>query len=144
MAKSVYVIGSLRNKSIPIIGGHLRSIGFEAFTDWHAAGPEADDHLRDHYRERGFTYDEVLNSYAAKHIFEFDLFHLNRCDIGLLVMPAGKSGHLELGYMRGQGKDCFTLMDAEPERVDIMTQFSNGGVFMNLERLLQTFKERYK
>ena len=44
-------------------------------------------------------------------------------------MPAGKSGHLELGYMIGQGKPCFVFFEEEPERWDVMHQFTfeNGG-----------------
>ena len=125
----IYLIGSLRNPQIPEIGKYLRSLGFDVYDDWFSAGPDADDCLRDYYRERGFTYPEVMNSYAAQHIFALDFYHLNRAAIGVLVMPAGKSGHLELGYMIGQGKPGFILFDKEPERVDIMHNFSKGIYF---------------
>lgn len=138
---SVYVIGSLRNPNIPKVGAALRSIGLDAFEDWYSASEDADDWLRDYYKARGFTYKEMLNSYAAKHIFAFDKHHLDRCDIGLLVMPAGKSGHMELCYMAGQGKPCYVLFDKEPERVDIMYQFAND-VFFSLEALLADLSSR--
>ena len=62
-------------------------------------------------------------------MFEFDHHHIDRADIGVLIMPAGKSGHLELGYMIGQGKPCFIYFEEEPERWDVMYQFCflNGG-----------------
>ena len=133
--KVIYMIGSLRNPDIPKIGASLRSIGFEVFDDWHAAGPIADDSWQAYEQSRGHTYDEALKGYAARHVFDFDWFHLNRADIGLLVLPAGKSGHLELGYMAGKGKPCYILMDKEPERYDVMYQFAEGGVFFNLNQL---------
>jgi nucleoside 2-deoxyribosyltransferase len=46
-------------------------------------------------------------------------------------MPAGKSGHLELGYMIGCGKPCIIYFNEEPDddRWDVMVQFAfeNGG-----------------
>lgn len=136
--RSIYVIGSLRNPNVIDCAGSLRSIGMDVFDDWVSAGPEADDYLRDYYRHRGLSYSEVLNSYAAKHIFEFDKYHLDRCDSTVLVMPAGKSGHLELGYVIGRGKPGYILMDGEPERVDIMHSFATK-VFMNKEEMLEYF-----
>lgn len=128
----IYLIGSLRNPSIPSIASELRGCGHEVFDDWFAAGPTADDCWRDYERERGHTYREALGGYAAKHVFEFDLLHLNRADCGVLVLPAGKSGHLELGYLIGQGKRGFILLDS-PEKWDIMYQF--GEVVESVEEL---------
>lgn len=135
----IYIIGSLRNKRIPTVAKMLRETGLEVFDDWYAAGEFADDSLRDYYRERGLTYDQILESYSARHIFEFDKKHLDRCSMALLVGPAGKSAHLELGYVVGQGKPGYILLDEEPERVDIMQQFATK-VFMNDEQCRDYFK----
>lgn len=131
--KSIYLIGSLRNENIPIIGNSLRDIGFDVFDDWFSPGPHADDYWRDYEKSRGNNYLEGLKGYAAKHIFEFDLFHINRCDMAVLTYPSGKSAHLELGYMIGQGKPGYILLD-DPERWDVMLQFA-AGIFTNLEDL---------
>lgn len=104
-----YLIGSLRNPDIREIGNKLRSLGHEIFDDWHAAGPEADDHWKEYEIGKGNDYKAALQGHAAKHVFEFDLYHLNRADGGILVLPAGKSGHLELGYIIGQGKPGYVL-----------------------------------
>lgn len=118
----------------------FKNKGYDVFSDWLSAGPEADDYLRDYYRELGLTYKEVLQSYAARHIFDFDHYHLDRCDKAIMVMPAGKSGHLELGYMIGSGKPGYILMDGEPERVDIMHQFATK-IFMSQEEMFDYFKD---
>lgn len=134
----VYLIGSLRNEKIPHIAKEIRELGFEVFDDWFSPGPEADDFWRKYEKVRGSTYREALNNYAGKHIYEFDKHHIDRADIGILVMPGGKSAHLELGYMIGKGKTCFILFDQEPERWDIMVRFAmeNGGnVCSNFEEL---------
>ena len=57
-------------------------------------------------------------------------------------MPAGKSGHMELCYMRGQGKPCYVLFDKEPERVDIMYQFATD-VFFDVAKLGDHLQNAY-
>jgi len=138
--KVIYLIGSLRNKKIPYIAKEIRELGFEVFDDWFSPGPEADDFWRKYEKVRGSTYKEALNNYAGKHIYEFDKFHVDRADIGILCMPAGKSAHLELGYMIGQGKPCYILFDEEPERWDVMVQFAKD-VFFDIENLKKELKK---
>ena len=131
----VYLIGSLRNERIPVIANELREMGLDVFDDWFAPGPEADDFWRDYAKKRGLSYAEALEGYAARHVFEFDKSHIDDSDVGVLVLPAGKSGHLELGYMLGCGKPGFVFFpDGEPERWDVMYQFAEGLAF-NMEQL---------
>lgn len=118
----IYLIGSLRNPEIPKVGNLLRADGHTVFDDWHAGGPSADDEWKRYETERGRSYQEALNGWAARHIFEFDKHHLDECEVGVLVLPAGKSAHLELGYLVGSGKTGYILMD-DPDRWDVMMQF---------------------
>lgn len=118
----VYLIGSLRNPEVPRIAKDLRAAGLDVFDDWYAAGPEADDYWKDYEIARGRTYREALEGYAAEHVFGFDQHHLDDADAGVLVLPAGKSGHLELGYIAGQGKPAFILLD-DVDRWDVMYRF---------------------
>jgi len=138
--KTGYIIGSLRNKNIPMIGVKLReALGFEIFDDWFSPGPKADDYWKEYEEARGRNYKEALSGWAGKHVFEFDKFHIDRSDFGVLIMPAGKSGHLELGYMIGQGKPGYILLD-NPDRWDVMYQFATG-VFFNLDELIDELKK---
>ena len=66
-------------------------------------------------------------------MFEFDKFHLDRCDMAVLLMPGGKSAHLELGYIVGRGKPGFILFDKEPKRYDVMTQFATDIFFSTVD-----------
>lgn len=133
--KSIYLIGSLRNAEVVKIENELRQNGYEVFAEWWGAGPEADDYFRKYNIARGKSYIESLETYGAKHIFNFDKFHIDRCDIGVLLCPAGKSGHLELGYMLGKGKPGFILLEPQNERWDLMYQFATG-VCENIEELI--------
>lgn len=128
----IYLVGSLRNPLIPAIASELRDEGHEVFDDWYAAGPEADDYWQKYEKGRGRSYAEALDGFAAEHVFQFDRYHLNQAQAVVLVLPAGKSGHLEFGYCVGQGKPGFILLDKEPERYDVMYRFAKqhgGGVF---------------
>lgn len=139
---TIYLIGSLRNPKIPGIGIKLRNAGFEVFDDWFAAGEIADDSWQAYEKKRGKTYPEALKSFAGQHVFDFDAFHLNRAEIGVLVLPAGKSGHLELGWLIGRGKPGYVLFDKEPERWDVMYKFADD-VYFDVETMCQQLKRKY-
>ena len=131
---NIYLIGSLRNPKIIEIALKLRAAGHEVFDDWISAGPEADDYWQKYETAKGNNYKQGLAGYAAKHVYEFDKFHLDRNDIAILVLPAGKSGHLELGYMIGKGKPGYILLE-DPDRWDVMYQFATG-VYYELDELI--------
>ena len=130
----IYLIGSLRNPEVPKIANRLREDGHDVFDDWYAAGPSADDSWRDYEKERGRTYIEALSGLAARNVFQFDRLHLERATDVCLILPAGKSGHLELGWALGRGKRGYVLVDS-PDRWDVMYQFADG-VYDNIEDLI--------
>lgn len=146
--KVAYLIGSLRNDQVPHVAKQIREAfpEWEVFDDWFSPGPAADDYWRDYCKVRGQSYIEALDGWAGKHVFEFDHAHIDRADIGILLMPAGKSGHLELGYMIGQGKPCFYVMEEGIERWDVMLQFCNlndGAICADNDDLIAKLKERF-
>lgn len=126
MSKVLYLIGSLRNPRIAELGNVLRANNpdVEVFNDWLAAGPEADDEWKQYEQNRNRTYQEALGGHAARNVFAFDKRHLDRCSHALLVLPAGKSGHMEVMYAAyGVGAKTAILLDPEDVRWDVMYQF---------------------
>lgn len=143
--KSIYLIGSLRNPAIIGLGQEIRALGFDVFDDWVSAGKFADDEWQAYEQARGHRYDEALKGYAAQHVFQFDLKHLQRCDIGVLALPAGRSGHIELGFMLGQGKKGYILFDdgmPQPDRFDVMYNFSTAVLFGRKDLFNELQKEK--
>jgi hypothetical protein len=124
----IYLIGSLRNDHVPHIGIELRERGFDCFDDWHSNGKEADDRWQEYEQRRGRSFAEALAAPVAQNTFGLDKRMLNWCDAAVLVLPAGKSGHMELGYAIGRGKRGYILLDKEPERFDVMYAFANAVV----------------
>lgn len=131
----IYLIGSLRNFDVPKVATKLREAGYEVFDDWYAAGPEADDYWKEYEQSRGHSYSQALAGYAARNTYNFDRTHLMRCSAAVLVLPAGRSGHLELGYVVGQGKPGYILLEGEPDRWDVMYSFADG-VYNTTEELI--------
>ena len=89
--------------------------------------------------ERGRSYLEALDDgHHAEHVWQYDRKHLDLADVGVLVLPAGKSGHLELGYLIGQGKPGYILLESDdPTRWDVMYKFAK--VVPSLSHLVAEF-----
>jgi hypothetical protein len=137
----IYLIGSLRNPRIPIIGNRLRKEGFVVWDDWFAGGKVADDEWKSYEEGLGHTYIEALSGDAANHVFHFDRMHLDISDCAVLVCPAGKSAHLELGYMIGKGKRGYILLDTAAIRWDVMLKFATN-VFLDINDLVQCLRRQ--
>lgn len=125
----IYVIGSLKNEAVPEVAEYLRSCGHDVFDDWYSAGPEADDYWQAHCQLRGMDYGEAMASPHALCVYEFDRKWLEASDTAVLVLPAGKSGHIELGWALGRGKRGYVLFDGQPDRYDVMYKFATGLAF---------------
>ena len=141
MDRSIYVIGSMRNLRVPEVAKALRNIGLDAFDDWYSPGEQTDDKWQEYERARGRSYREALAGHHAQHAFAMDKQHLDRCSAAILVAPAGKSGHLELGYMIGRNRDhtpihTYILIEGDHPVWDLMYRLATGVVF-GVEELLK-------
>jgi hypothetical protein len=145
----VYIIGSLRNPKIPHIGNTIRRAGFSVFDDWHSVGPECDDKWKDYEAVRGRSYLEALEGEHANAAFNFDLKHLVSSQIGVLVLPAGKSGHMEFGLFCQRKsvpmKFGYVLFEEEPapDRFDLMYKLADG-LFFDVDALVKRMKEVHR
>lgn len=134
-APKLYIIGALKNLSIMELGKEIRGLGYDVFDDWISPGPEADEHWQSYEDTRGRSYLEAIYGHHADTVFQYDFKHLNEADTVVLVLPSGKSAHLEFGWAIGQGKKGYVLFDdGEPTRYDIMYRFADG-IFMGRDDL---------
>src|SRR3990167_10158517 len=97
----VYVIGSMRSKKVIGVSNSLRDAGFDVFEDWISPGERADDEWQSYERARGRSYREASEGAHAKNVFDFDHRHLMDADAVVMVYPAGKSAHVEMGWFGG-------------------------------------------
>jgi nucleoside 2-deoxyribosyltransferase len=116
----IYVASSWRNQKQPTVVDSLRSAGHEVYDfrnpspgdhgfHWSEIDPNWKEWSRDAFR-RGLTHELAVAGFAA------DFNAMQWADVGILVMPCGRSAHLELGYFVGAGKPTIVLLDdGEPE-----------------------------
>jgi hypothetical protein len=139
--KKIYLIGSLKNPTLTEASTALRAAGHEVFDDWWAAGPKADSYWQDYEAARGRTYKEALTSPIAVHNFEFDKKWLDWADTGVLVLPAGKSAHMEVIEVQKHGT-AHALFPAEPKDKaswDLMYKLLDG-IHFSIEELLEALE----
>lgn len=93
----IYLASSRRNKFFDKTLAALRAAGHDVFDFKHEDTLvwEADEHKG---TMAGAETDEVLEHFQA----DFDALKGAECTV--LVLPAGRSAHLELGYATGQGQ----------------------------------------
>lgn len=116
----LYVATSWRNARQPLIVVTLRAAGHEVYDfrnpkegdlgfhwsqidpDWQSWSPE--------------QFKSALHHPLAREGFLSDMDAIKEADGGVLVMPCGRSAHLEAGCIVGSGKPLWILLsDGEPE-----------------------------
>ena len=119
----IYVASSWRNVLQPTVVAALRGAGHIVYDfrdhgfDWKQCATA--EQLFDPRRFR----DEVLSHPLARAGFAKDMDALKNADATVLVLPCGRSAHLELGYAVGAGQRTVVLLDdpiSEPELMHLM------------------------
>lgn len=126
-----YVASSWRNTIQPEIVALLRSLGHEVY-----------DFKNPRPGDNGFHWSEIdpnwktwtpeqfkagLDHPVAEAGFLSDMQALAECDVCVLVMPCGRSAHLEAGFAIGAGKPTVIILSEthvfEPELMYKMTPY---------------------
>ena len=122
--RKIYVASSWRNPIQPAIVATLNLTGFEVY-DFRNPSEHAKE------RDQGFHWSDIdpgwegwtpenfvtsLDHPLAVAGFASDFDALEWADTVVLIMPCGRSAHLELGWAVGAGKQTAILLDdGEPE-----------------------------
>lgn len=118
----IYVASSWRNTEQPAVVAALRAAGHEVYD---FKNPRPDD-FGFHWSDidpgwltwSGQRFRDALQHPIAVAGFESDMHALRTCDACVLVLPCGRSAHLELGWAVGAGKRTAILLSngmLEPE-----------------------------
>lgn len=126
----IYVASSWRNPIYPAVVDTLRRAGHELYDFRNPPGGEGF-----HWSQVGGTpgsrsesierYQEMLAHPRAEEGFANDMNHLATADTVVLLLPCGKSAHLELGFAVGAGKRTAILLEnpVEPDLMYKMVDF---------------------
>lgn len=136
----IYVASSWKNTRQPHVVERLLNKGHSVY-----------DFRNPHSVDAGFSWAELDPNYQkwspaeyrkillthprAAQGFMADFRAMQWADTGLLVMPCGRSAHLELGWMAGAGKSTFILLDedGEPELMNLLAD----GMCCSLEEVIE-------
>lgn len=122
----IYVASSWRNQFQPRVVNMLRCDGHTVYDfrnprpgDTGFAWSEIDPAWRNWTAEQ---YRDALRSPVALGGFKSDFDAMKWADVGVLVLPCGRSAHLELGWMAGAGKQTIICTDdgEEPELMALL------------------------
>jgi hypothetical protein len=122
----IYVASSWRNRHQPSVVNLLRSEGHDVYDfrnpphesggfHWSDIDPNWETWSAEQYRAH------LIGSRIAAAGFMSDFRAMHWADACVLVMPCGRSAHLELGWAAGRGKRTLVLLDGgEPELMNLM------------------------
>ena len=111
----VYVASSWRNLKHKFVVTYLRDLGHEVYDFRHPYAGNEGFHWAEidpqwkQWSTRQFI--QALDSDIARNGFLADVRALQDADAVVMVMPCGKSSHLELGWAAGAGKPTAILLD---------------------------------
>jgi hypothetical protein len=141
----VYVASSWRNARQPAVVEALRAAGHDVYDfrnpapgdhgfGWEQVEPDQEA-LRDPRRFR----HGVLTHPVSQAAFAKDMGALRDAEATVLVLPCGRSAHLELGWAAGAGRQTVVLLDdpmSEPELMYLM----NTHVCVSLDEVLRVLE----
>lgn len=112
----IYLASSWRNELQPAAVELLRAAGHEVYDFRH---PPGGDHLGFSWSDvdpnwQAWTpkeYTEALDHPIARAGFESDFGAMQWADAGVLLLPCGRSAHLEAGWIMGAGKPVVIVID---------------------------------
>lgn len=144
--RRIYVASSWRNSIQQEIVAALRIAGHEVY-DFRNPAPG----------QHGFAWSEVNREWlkwspeqfavdlysghpAVERGFAHDKSALDWADTCVLVLPCGRSAHLEAGYAAGQGKHTIFYLHPDKFEPELMYRLGHGCV-TTLPRLLEVLQQ---
>lgn len=140
----IYLASSWRNPDQPAAVASLREAGHEVYDfrnppggiengfRWSELDPDWESWSAAAYREK-------LKAPLAQQGFNSDFDGMKWADVGVLLLPCGRSAHLELGWMAGAGKRTivWTRDGQEPELMALLA----SDICVSLEEVVSALKQ---
>lgn len=138
MTRRIYVASSWRNEQQPGVVQRLRDAGFEVY-DFRNPSPgnhgfhwsEIDPNWQSWDRS---DYLAALVTQIAADGYASDWQAMEWADTGVLLLPSGRSAHLEAGYFVGAGKPLHILL-TERQEPELMYRLATS-ICLIVEELL--------
>ncbi len=121
----IYLASSWRNPNQPEVLGALREAGHEVY-DFRNPAPGNDGFS---WLQLGLgspkdwtpaEFRNVLEHRTSRSGFDLDMAALRAAEATVLLLPCGRSAHLELGYAVGSGQSTYVLFDKTLDEPELM------------------------
>ena len=136
----LYTASSWRNEKYPNVVKELLRNGHEVY-DFRDANSwfkwKVIDEDWEYWSNGQFV--SALSHPLSKKAFSADFNGMQWADACVLVMPCGKSAHIEAGYMKGKGKPLYILLDGGMTRAELTYSIADG-IFENVQQLVETLQ----
>lgn len=140
MVRKIYLASSWKNSLQPQLVKDLRNIGHEVY-----------DFRNPHVGNNGFSWSSIdenwkewtseqfrntlyFNKIAEKG-FKNDWNGMLWADTGILLLPCGRSAHIEAGYFRGANKQLFIVLSEDQNEAELMYKMAHR-LYLNTKELL--------
>jgi len=142
----IYVASSWRNEFQKEVVEHLRLEGYEVY-DYRKPIESGPGSLGFHWSEidpawKTWTSEKFRNGLEhpiAEQGFKFDMDALRRCDVCVMVLPCGRSAHLEMGWAAGADKFTVALLHGENEP-ELMLKMCDE-ICLSLDEVVEVLRE---
>jgi hypothetical protein len=134
----IYVASSWRNDRQPAVVEALRAAGHEVYDFKHPNGKDDGFHWSsidpNWQKWTPAEFRVALRHPAAREGFYDDMDALEGCDACVLVLPCGRSAHLELGWAAGASRRTIALIE-QAEEPDLMYRMLDA-VCLSIEEVI--------
>lgn len=132
-SRKIYLASSWKHDGQPALVEALRAAGHAVYDFRNPAPGKAGfawSQIDPDWQTWGLRqFVENLRSPIAAAAFALDANALRRCDTCILLLPSGRSAHLEAGFAAGQGKNVIVMLSAdEPAPNELMYLFADALV----------------
>ena len=136
----IYVASSWRNAHQPLVVESIAEWGFEVYdfrNPPHGKGGFAWSQIDpDWQRWTPSQWRDALDHELARDGYASDLGGMEWADACVLVLPSGRSSHLEAGWMAGRGKPV-CVFAPEPVEPDLMVKLCDEVAVIYLGRIVE-------
>lgn len=144
----IYVASSWRNRYQPTVVRDLRAAGHAVY-DFRNPAPGNEgfrwSDIDPTWEEWGpMAFRSALSHPIAEQGFAHDFDAMRWADTGILLLPSGRSAHLEAGYFTGAGKPLYILLGhlwgRGGEEAELMYRMATG-ICIDMDELLAAVGE---
>lgn len=125
----IYVAGSFKHGELcREVGRLLRLAGHivYVFCDLHETTYNVGIELRRSGTFETLNPQNALQNAMVKKLYELNMAQLDTCDVVVVVLPCGRSAHLEAGYVKGKGKPVYVYGKMITGELDAMYGMVDG------------------